>query len=482
MYNLIGDELFKMGGVYIKFLQGVILQSWLMQRWQNKHKLDIFEKIDAKNLDIESILERNLGQRRSEILELKTPAFAVGSFGHVYEAKLKNGQRIIVKALTPDISRTLKFDLRLLKFFWYFHLRSIKFNKSLNLKLVFEDFRNQTLQEINYASEAEFADRQYATFKKHAKLVIPRTHLELCTKEIIVQDYVDGLSVTHLLRMQEKDSELDLCKYVKEKLNSNLEEQLKTLGYELLWGTFHHKQVMGDPHPGNVILLRNDKIALIDFGIAARSSQDPVAYLKLIKAYYALTCGKVDPQDIFSASLRFFGKDLYLALAKLSNLTPKGGQRINLNKELSKIMENIFKEAFGKQDMKALTESPKALVMFERMTNKNNRFGFQLRIRDTEMLRTLITWTSLLSLLNLYTQVMKPVYAKVIEKVEKVYPDLQTLADTEISHNQALNIIFGWLERIAIRDPTLFRDLLDKMALNKKFAPEVSQKAKIEKK
>ena len=31
MYNLIGDELFKLGGVYVKFLQGVILQSWLMQ-------------------------------------------------------------------------------------------------------------------------------------------------------------------------------------------------------------------------------------------------------------------------------------------------------------------------------------------------------------------------------------------------------------------------------------------------------------------
>ena len=47
MYNLIGDELFKMGGVYIKFLQGVILQSWLMQRWRSSRKLDIFEKIDS---------------------------------------------------------------------------------------------------------------------------------------------------------------------------------------------------------------------------------------------------------------------------------------------------------------------------------------------------------------------------------------------------------------------------------------------------
>ena len=108
-----------------------------------------------------------------------------------------------------------------------------------------------------------------------------------------------------------------------------------------------------------------------------------------------------------------------MALTKLSNLKSNVGHEINLNKELAKVVENVFEETLGGKDLKSLTESPKALVMFDRLANKNNRFGFQLKIQDTEMLRTLVTWTSLVNLLDLYTIVMKDVYAKVIKQVEK---------------------------------------------------------------
>ena len=476
MYNLIGDELFKMGGVYIKFLQGVILQSWLMQRWRSSRKLDIFEKIDGPKLDAPAILAESLGEKAAGIKELADEPFAIGSFGHVYKAKYK-GRDVIVKILSPEISRTLKFDLRLLKFFWYFHLRSVRVSKGLNIKLVFEDFKSQTLREIDYVGEARFADQQYQTYAKHPALVIPKTHLEVCSRHVIVQDFVDGIPVTDLLRLKNKKPKTDLEAYVAEKLGSDLVKQLQMLGYELFWGTFHHNQVMGDPHPGNVILLEGDRVALIDFGIAARSSQDPVAYLQLLKAYYALVQGKVDPQDIFSASLRFFGRDLYLALMKLSNLREDAGQEINLNKELARVVEGVFEETMGSRDVKSLTESPKALVMFDRLANQNNRFGFQLRIRDTEMLRTLVTWTSLVSLLDLYPVVMKDVYARVIGQVEETYPDLQTLEPPEISHGQAIDVISSWLERVATHDPGLFKSLMGKFQVKSKSAPKKSRPA-----
>ena len=471
MYNLIGDELFKMGGVYIKFLQGVILQSWLMQRWRSSRKLDIFEKIDSPPLDAPKILAETLGEKAKQIKNLADEPFAIGSFGHVYKARYKK-RDVIVKILSPEIRKTLKFDLRLLKFFWYFHLRSIRVSKGLNIKLVFEDFRNQTLREIDYISEARFADQQRQTYADHPLLVIPETHLDLCNRHVIVQDFVDGISITELLRLKNRKPKTDLQAHVAKKLGSELVKQLQTLGYELVWGTFHYTQVMGDPHPGNVILLPKNRIALIDFGIAARSSQDPVAYLQLLKAYYALIQGKVDPQDIFSASLRFFGRDLYLALKKLSNLRENATREINLNKELARVVENVFEETLGSGDLKSLTESPKALVMFDRLANQNNRFGFQLRIRDTEMLRTLVTWTSLVSLLDLYSVVMKDVYAKVILQVEKTYPDLQTMEPPEISHGQALNVVFGWLERVATHDPGLFKNLMSKFQMKSKNKPE----------
>ena len=360
MYNLIGEVLFDLGGVYIKFLQGVVLQSWMMQRWQNESKLDIFTKIKPKNLNVKAIVKNNLGQKSSRIQKLQTQPFAVGSFGHVYEAMLDNKQRVIVKVLSPDIRKTLKFDLKLLKFFWYFYLKATNFNRSFNLKLIFADFKKQTLNEINYKAEVSFANQQYLTYKDHPSLVIPQTYVELCTDEIIVQEYIDGIACANLLKSKERDPDFDIKAHIKKELNSNIVVQLQNLAAEILWGAFHHPFIMGDPHPGNVILLKNDKIALIDFGIKAKSSQNPAAFLKFITAYHTLCQGEFKPQEIFLSSLQFFGHDLYLSLAKLNNLIPEGKNKIDLNQELAKMAEEFFRKEFKRTDIKSLLiENPK---------------------------------------------------------------------------------------------------------------------------
>ena len=465
MYNLIGDELFKLGGVYIKFLQGVILQSWLMQRWRSERKLDVFEKIDATDLDVVAILQENLGNQVDRLSELETTPFAVGSFGHIYKATLDQQQPVIVKVLSPRISQTLKFDLRLLKFFWRLHLRSIKLNQGLNVKLILKDFAQQTLQEIDYLNEAQFANEQYLTYKDHPQLVIPKTHLELCTKEIIIQNYVDGLAITNLLRLKEAQPDFNARAYVKKQLKSDLIAQLQVLAYEIFWATFDQPKVMGDPHPGNVILLPNDQIALIDFGVIAHSTPNATAYFKLLKAYHALFQDDVDLEEIFLSNFQFFGRDLYLALTKLNHLLPQSQSRTDLNRELAKAVKEAFDDMYPEQDMKTLFRNPKALIIFHRLANQHNRFGFKFQIDDVEMIRTLITLTSLIDALDAYVDVMKPVYEKVIKQVETVYSDIQTITDPDISHSQALHIIFTWLERIATRDPGLFYSLMHKLHL-----------------
>ncbi|MCY3804347.1 MAG: AarF/UbiB family protein [Candidatus Saccharibacteria bacterium] len=470
MYNLLGDELLKLGGVYIKFLQGVILQSWSMQRWRSDNKLDIFEDVRSPKLNAPKILKNNLGDKFERLTDLSSKPIAIGSFGHVYLAKLNKKDTVIVKLLSSEIRRTLKFDLRLLKFFYHWHLKAIKFNKGLNVRAIFNDFKKQTLHEIDYITEAEFADEQYHIYKDHPKLVIPKTYLELCTDEVIIQDYVKGLSVTKLLKLKEKKSDLDLKDYVKKEFQSDLVKQLQILAFEILWATFHQPSVMGDPHPGNVIIMDNNQIGLIDFGIKAQSSKYPVAYLKFIKAYNQLDEKNFNLEEFFVASLQFFGRDLYLALDKLGKLVPSNEKTAtNFNQELARIMQRAFEAEFSKKDISHLISSPKALVIFDRLANKNNRFGFKLTVSDSEMLRTLVTLTGLIDLLNLYSEVMTPTYLKVIRKVETEYPDLKSLNETEISYSQAFNIAFVWLERVASHDPSLFQGMMQKLRQRSKI-------------
>lgn len=469
MYNLICDELLKLGGVYVKFLQGVVVQSWTMQRWQSDNKLDIFENIHSKINNAHQIIRNNLGDKYDRLSQISEKPFAIGSFGHVYKAILDNKQTVIIKILSPEIKRTLKFDLRLLKFFWYSHLRVIKFNKGLSFKHIFTDFKKQTLREIDYVAEAQAAHYQYTIYKDHPQLVIPKTYLDLCTDSVIVQDFIKGTSVANLLKFQEIDPDLNLEVYVKQNLNSNLVKQLQMLTFEILWGTFHNQQIIGDPHPGNVIIMKDNKVGLIDFGIVTFGAKHPTAYLKFIRAYTYLDDDPKNITNFFLASLQFFGRDLYLALDKLSNLIPKGQKKNNLNEELAKIMQTAFSEEYTGTNLTSLVKSPKALVIFDRIANKHNRFGFNLKVNDNEILRTLVTLTGLIDLVGIYQKVIYPAYQKAIAQVDKIYPDLKSLNEIEISYNQAVATASDWLERVANRDPGLFRDMMAQLSARTKL-------------
>ena len=188
LYNLIGDELLSLGGVYIKFLQSLVLQSSnLMKYWKNPKRLSVFEDLTNEPLDIEQVLIANLGPKKATKLEnIGLEPFAAGSFGQVYSAHLA-GKPVIIKVLRPQIKELLKFDLRLLRYFWKVSSRYIASKESLNFSNSFEDYAQQTLNETDYAAEAQFADEQYKIYADHPTLKIPKTYLGYCTDQIIVQ-------------------------------------------------------------------------------------------------------------------------------------------------------------------------------------------------------------------------------------------------------------------------------------------------------
>ena len=85
-------------------------------------------------------------------------------------------------------------------------------------------------------------------------------------------------------------------------------------------------------------------------------------------------------------------------------------------------------------------KSPKALVIFHRLVNNHNRFSFNFKIYDMEVIRTFTTLTSLLDSVGVYNEIIESIYKRVITKVEETYSDLNTFINQEISHNQAINI------------------------------------------
>lgn len=464
MATLLCDEFVALGGVYIKFLQGVLLRSKFLRKWQNPDRLKIFENLDSEHIDIVSLLRSELSREQlAKIVMIQPQPFAAGSFGQVYYGQLANGQPIIIKVMRPMVRELLKYDLRLLSTFSKSFFAKLYKNMNLQVDDALAEFRAATMRETDYRYEADFAHEMYEAFKDHDQLVIPQTYLDLCTDNIIVQDYVPGISVAQVIKLKEQG--VDPVEYVHDMLGSDLDTQLSTLGYESMIGIFKLNRIQGDPHPGNVRLLDNNRVGLIDFGISAQAPPEKAAFFGMLQAYDKLFKGSQTAVGLFEQGLRFFVSDLYRALKKLATIYGKPEDKDYLS-EVSGIAAQAFAEVTGTDIIEAnFTQDNSALSVINRLVNKGNRFGLVMRLEASDILRAVQTYTALVSSLGRYQTVVPPMMDRVVKDVQNLYPESIADDDNQIGISEAIDIIMKWLERVAERDPALFRQLMSKIRL-----------------
>jgi len=405
LYSLICEEFVSLGGVYVKFLQGVLLRSKIMRKWHNPEKLNIFENLDSEPIDIMKLLQHELPKSKlAQISMIQPVPFAAGSFGQVYYGQLRTGQPIIIKVLRPMVRELLKYDLKLLSTFSRTFMVKLYKNMNMQINDALKDFSVATLRETDYIHEAEFANELYEAYKNNKNVVIPKTYLELCTTNIIVQDYVDGISVAQIIRLHEQG--VDPVAYVKEQLGSDLVLQLQHLGYESVMAVFTLHRIQGDPHPGNIRLMRNNKVGMIDFGISAKAPEDKSGLFGLFESYDKVFKGSQTAIGLFEHSLRFFVSDLYRSLRKLGDYIGKNDNRDYVN-EVSQIAGDVFQQATGSDIISVdFQNDSSVLAIINKMVNKGNRFGLVMKLEATEILRAVQTYTSMVGSLGLYSKVM----------------------------------------------------------------------------
>jgi len=473
MYNLICDEMVELGGVYVKFLQGVLLNSKVMRQWSNPNRLKIFENLDTEPLDVIGILRTEIpASELQDIVQVQQTPFAAGSFGQVYLGQHRNGKSVIIKVLRPQVRELLRHDLRLISIFTRRFSAGEYKNISVKLDQAIKEFREVTLRETDYKAEAAFARELFEAYRDHPHLVIPETYMNLCTSHIIVQDYLDGISAVDLLKLREQG--VDPAHYVAEQLGSNLDAQLITLGIESLRGAFNLPRIQGDPHPGNIRFLRGDKVGMIDFGIAAESPTNKGAFFGIIDQWSQLYQKDNDIGSLFEQFMRFFVNDLYKALRKVSTYqqsrapaSASGSQgSSNFPRELGRMVEEILQNALGTNDLRSTLEDGRMIHIFNNLVNNGNRFGLVVRLESSEILRASQTYMTLVEALGRRKTVIPQVFTQVARIIETEHPDIRTDTEEAISITQALETINSWLERVAMRDPALFDKLIRRIKLN----------------
>lgn len=477
MHNLIANEFTQLGGVYVKFLQGVLLKSSLMKNWRSPNRLNIFENLESEPLNIQAILQKELSPTKlRQIAGIGPEPFAAGSFGQVYYGQHTDGTPIIIKVLRPMIRETLVFDLKLLGMFIKTFMGKLR-NMQLDIKHAVEDFKRATLRETDYIEEARFADELYQAYKDNPDFVIPKTYLDLCTPNIIVQQYVGGVSIAQLIKFQEQG--IDIYEYVKTSLNSDLEQQLVTVGTELIYGIFALPRIQGDPHPGNIKVLENNRVGMIDFGISAQSPREKAAFYNLLSEYARLLRGQVDIPALFGQFLRFFVSDLYKALRRITSVLPGDKHSNDLTRQMGLVAQRNFEKEMGGGDIDTMIEKGNIISMMNQIVNKGNRFGIIMKIDDSEMLRAAQSYMTLVDSLGGKTTTLPTIFEKALGRVAEDFPEYTQDNPDLPSINRAMETISKWLERVADKDPALFKSFIDKINIaqseikpKKKVAPK----------
>jgi len=462
MNNIICEEFTKLGGVYVKFLQGVLLRSSMMRDWRSSDRLKIFENLESEVIDIQLTLQRELTPTKlKQIASISPTPFAAGSFGQVYFATLSDGTQVIVKLLRPMIRETLAYDLKLIGFFSRAFVNKLTRNMDMDILTAIDEFKRATMRETDYVEEANFGNELWLAYKDDPRFVIPKTYLDLCTPNIIVQEYIGGISAAQLLRLKEQG--VDPEQYVRQQLGSDLSEQMRLLGTEYIKGIFLLPRVQGDPHPGNVKLLDGNRVALIDFGISARSPKEKAAFYGVLREYQRMLKGDIDIPMMLGQFLRFFVSDLYKAMKKVTSLLPADDKSNDLTRQMGLIAEANFKKEMGQEELDSALKNGNIIGTINQVVNSGNRFGVIVRLDDTEMLRAAQSYITLVDSFGLKSTILPDAFKEGLDYVAQERPDFTKETESNMSANRAMEIISKWLERVANRDPALFTTFMGKL-------------------
>jgi len=201
-----------------------------------------------------SIIEKELGKPLEKIfLEFDHTPVAAASMGQVHIAKLKDGKKVAVKVQRPGIERTVKIDIKLL----YRIASMIKKrygSKILDPVDIVREFERYTENELNYLKEAHHIDLFYKNFERSQTIIIPKVFWNYTTSKVLTMEYIPGKALTDMLKLTPSHKKA----IIRDILMSEFEQ------------IFSHGIFHADPHPGNFIIKKNGKIAMVDFGIIGR--------------------------------------------------------------------------------------------------------------------------------------------------------------------------------------------------------------------
>jgi ubiquinone biosynthesis protein len=246
------------GGVYVKIGQIAATRVDLLSPEICSELAKLQNRVPAEAAErIEPVLEAELGGPVDAVfVEFDWEPLAAASIGQTYRARLHSGEAVVVKVQRPEIERIIERDLAALAHLADLAERRTPLGRSVRSGEILGQFARSLRAELDFLAEADAMVDMTAVLGDGARVRIPNVYAELCTRRVLVQERFEGFTVADVEELAA--SSVDRRALADGLLRSALEQVLQH-------GFFH-----ADPHPGNVFVLADGTLGLIDFGAVGR--------------------------------------------------------------------------------------------------------------------------------------------------------------------------------------------------------------------
>ena len=265
--------LIKLGPGYVKLGQALSTRPDLTGSEINYHLKKLQDDVKPfSGLIAKDIVEKETKSLINDVfISFDQIPIASASVAQVHTGILKNGDKVAVKILKPQIEKLLFNDFK----FFYCVSKCIElfFPKIKRLKLskTIKVFFNISLIELDLTMEASAADELAENFKNHLNYRIPKIYWDLTTKRILVLEYIEGIKI----------NDISALKKQKHNIEKIIEVSTEVFFLQVFRDGFFH----GDMHPGNIFIDKNGTLIPIDFGIMGRLKNKDRHFLALLLTY-----------------------------------------------------------------------------------------------------------------------------------------------------------------------------------------------------